>query len=70
MSKTMGSKKQKRKKIANQLIESIQLSFRTENELIKPLLRDVWIALEEKLGLLKYLKLKSGIENFMRLFYK
>lgn len=61
MSKTMRSKEQK--KIANQLIESIQLSFRTEKDLIKPLLWDVWITLEEKLGLLKYLKLKSGIEN-------
>lgn len=68
MSKTMRSKEQK--KIANQLIESIQLSFRTEKDLIKPLLWDVWITLEEKLGLLKYLKLKSGIEKFMRLFYK
>lgn len=61
MSKTMRSKEQK--KIANQLIESIQLSFRTEKDLIKPLVWDVWITLEEKLGLLKYLKLKSGIEN-------
>lgn len=68
MSKTMRSKEQK--KIVNQLIEFIHLSFRTEKDLIKPLLRDVWITLEEKLGLLKYLKLKSGIENFMRLFYK